>query len=542
MNRLIRFSLLMMVSSVAHGQATLADYRLEPAGPHGVTLGYGQSSSVALTLTNPSASTADWRLAFANAGPSGLAGVLAGLDKNAAGVLAILPDRFLFSEGITGSSISDGGGDMYDGGNMLAAGATTLNYSNGVLANATAGSGSVSYFTRKLDGLFVMAADFNAVDSFAISGNLGADGSGLVSADEFTIASDGVTYRALVHRVYSAGDPSINQLILVPQKTGISRSFLPTTSNEDHRVSGLGASSRVYYLLFAKAGGGFYPTNVFQDLAAAFLGSFRSGPGWAFGDPSLGQVAAGKSGLVKITLSAAGLEPGTHSARFAVVPQSLADAAIPTATFRDLILQINPPTFTVAGGSPTVSTLAGLSPPPVTVPLTPAAAGSLLSGLQTSSSQPWLVPTPVPGSNAVQLTFNSSALAVGSYRATVDVWNGETRQSFEVSLVVSQLNVVKLLPDPARPRIYAINKNGKERGSILVIDTLTHAILKTISVGREPTDIDLTENAAELLVMNTTDRSISRINLSTLAVTATHQLTAFENQNEDFGGHVIDGP
>ncbi|NQW99057.1 hypothetical protein HQ447_00255, partial [bacterium] len=118
----------------------------------------------------------------------------------------------------------------------------------------------------------------------------------------------------------------------------------------------------------------------------------------------------------------------------------------------------------------------------------------------------------------------------------------ETRQSFEVSLVVSQLNVVKLLPDPARPRIYAINKNGKDPGSILVIDTLTHAILKTISVGREPTDIDLTENAAELLVMNTTDRSISRINLSTLAVTATHQLTAFENQNEDFGGHVIDGP
>jgi glutamine cyclotransferase len=111
-----------------------------------------------------------------------------------------------------------------------------------------------------------------------------------------------------------------------------------------------------------------------------------------------------------------------------------------------------------------------------------------------------------------------------------------------VAIAAAAINVTRLLPDPTRPRIYAIDKKGKEQGSILVIDTLTHATIKTIPVGKEPSDFDLTENAAELLVMNTTDRSISRIDLTTLAVTKVYQLTEFSNQNDDFGGHVIDGP
>ncbi|MEO5716690.1 MAG: PQQ-binding-like beta-propeller repeat protein [Luteolibacter sp.] len=104
-------------------------------------------------------------------------------------------------------------------------------------------------------------------------------------------------------------------------------------------------------------------------------------------------------------------------------------------------------------------------------------------------------------------------------------------------------NFVQLLPDPARPRLYAVNSNGKTAdGSILVIDTQTRVTIKEIFVGKEPTDIDLTENSAELLVMNTTDRSISRIDLTSLSVTSTRQLTDFDTHNEDFGGHVADGP
>ncbi len=526
-------ALLIFASSAAvgqpAGQAALPDYRLEPAAPHGVTLGYGLSSALELTLANQGSSPADWKLVFENAGPTGLAGVLEGLDENSARVLSVIPDRYLFSEGITGSSIGDGGNDMYDGGNMLQAGTAALSYSNGVVANTAAGAGSVSYFTRKLDGLFVFAADFTGVNSFAITGNLGADGSGLVSADEFTVESGGVSYRAFIHRVYSAGDPSINQLILVPQKTGLSRTYLSTTSDENHRVSGLGASSRVYYLLFAKPAGGFYATDVFQNLAAAFLGSVESGPGWAFGDPPLGRVEASQSGPVRIGVSAAGLEPGNHSARFAVVPQALAYAAIPAGAFRDLTLTVTAPAFTVPGGNVAVSTLSGLSPEPVDVNLQPSVNGAVLNGLQVSSSQPWLIPSVAAGTNAVRLAFNASGLAAGTYRATVEVWNGGTRQIFEVSLVTSALNVVKFLPDPARPRIYAVNGNGLEQGSLLVIDALTHTILRNIPLGRKPTDCDIGDGGTTLFAINSVDQTISAIDLATLAVTATHTLPAYTN-------------
>lgn len=533
--------LLVAVGSV-HGQAALSDYRLEPAGPHVEALGYGLASELDLTLTNEADNQADWKLVFENSGPTDPAGTLESLDEAAAELLPIIADRYLFSEGVTGSSISDGGGDMYDGGNFLEVAGTKLAYSNGVVTNTTVGAGRVSYFTRKYDGLFVFGADFTGVDDFAITGNLGADGSGQVSVDEFTIQKGGIPYRAFVHRVHGAGDPSINQLILVPSKAGLNRSHLTTTDNENHRISGLGASSRIFYLLFAKPSGGLYPTRTFEDLANAFLDSVGGGPGWAFGNPASGSIASGQSGPVKLTLDSAELPPGTYTTRFAVVPQAMDYADIPAVTFRDLTLNVGEPAFTIPSGNLTIASLSGLSPDAMDVTLAPAIEGSVLTDLQTSSSESWLVPSVGTGPNTIRLTFNTTMLAPGTHRATVVVWNGETRQTFEVSVVAAPLNIVRFLPDPSRPRLYAINANGKDHGVILVIDTLTHAIIRMIPVGQEPTDIDLTENAAELLVMNTTDRSISRIDLDTLALTATHQLTDFSNRNEDFGGHVVDGP
>lgn len=539
-------ALLMLTAGIAHsqssGQAPLSDYRLEPTGPHQVIVGYGSSRNLDLTLTNQSANAADWKLVFENAGTDGLAGVLERLDVNTPHLLSIIPDRYLFSEGITGSSISDGGNDMYDGGNMLAAGSTSLAYSNGVLANATVGTGSVSYFTRKLDGLFVFAADFTGVDSFAITGNLGADGSGQVAVDEFLIESGGFSYQAYVHRVHSAGDPSINQLILIPQKTGLSRTYLTTTSDENHKVAGLGASSRVYYLLFAKAAGGLYSTDVFRNLATSFLSAAKNGPSWAFGNPAEGRLDALKSGPVRLSIASAGLVPGNYSAKFAVVPQGLGNSAIPSGAFQSLDLTISPPGFTVPTSTVAVSTLSGLSPAPVDVALQPAVGGTVLSGLQASSSQTWLVPTVLDGTNNLRLTFNASSLAPGTYVGQVTVWNGETRQTFEVSLLTSALNVVKLLPDPARSRIYALNADGQERGSLLVIDALTRATLRNIPLGRKPTDCDIGDGGDALFAINSVDQTITAVNLATLAVTQTYTLPGYTNWGaEETHAHVRAG-
>lgn len=540
--RLTLLGSLLLSSGMARGQATLANFQLTPPGPHAVTAAYGLGSELNLSLSNSGIAAADWKLVFEGDDTGGLPGVLAAIQEDAARVLAPIPDRYLFSEGITGTSISDGGGDMYDGGNTLTAGTTVLSYSDNAVVTRTAGTGSVSYFTRKLDGLFVFAGDFTGVDSFSITGNLGADGSGQVAVDQFTVQSGGTTYQAYVHRVHGAGDPSINHLILVPSKPGLGRTHLTTTDNENHRITGLGASSRLYYLLFSKSAGGLYPTTVFQDLAAAFLDTVAGGPGWAFGDPAQGRVEAGASGPVKIALDAAGLAPGTYPTRFAVVPKTMAYSAIPAATFRDLTLTVTPPAFTVESGTRSLATLSGLSPDPLVVPLVPATAGSVLAGLQVSATKTWVTPSVAATPNAIRLDFNTSALATGTHQAEVEVWNNNARQTIAVSVVVSPLAVRKFLPDPARPRIYAINGTGQEQGTLLVIDTLTRTVLRNIPLGRKPTDCSIGDGGDTLFAINAVDQTINEIDLETLAITKTHTLPGYTNWGApETHAHVLAG-
>ncbi len=521
-------------STHARAQAALQDFTLQPEGPHEVAAGFGMSAELPLTLGNGGSLPAEWKLVFEGQADTGLASVRENLDEGAAEILSLIPDRYLFAEGVTGSSISDGGNDMYDGGNHLLAGGTLLNYSDSGIAGRSIGSGSVSYFTRKYEGLFVMAADFAGVDTFAITGNLGADGSGQVSADEFSVSSGGASYCAYVHRVHAAGDPSVNQLILVPSKAGLSRSHPLITDTENHRVSGLGSSARVYYLLFAKPAGGFYATRVFQDLAKTFLETVEGGPSWASAVPPQGSMAAGGNTSLSIHLDGSDLAPGDYPTRFAVVPQEMAYEQIPAEAFRDLTFTINAPAFTIQGGDRTLAALAGVSPDPIDVLLEPSVPGTVLSDPEAASSAPWLVVENGSHPNSLRLSFDTGSLPAGTHHATVSVGAGGTLRSFAVSVVVAPLKIVRFLPDPARPRIYALNGNGLETGSLLVIDTLTRTIIRNIPLGRKPADCDIGDDGATLFAINAVDQSIQEIDLETLQLTRTHVLADYSNwgQNE----------
>ena len=113
-----------------------------------------------------------------------------------------IPNRFAFAEGVTGLAIDDGGYDMYDGGNFLGTNISSgsyLSYSNNaIVTSALLGAGG-RYFTRKYDGLFVLAADINGLGHFEITGNLGADGGGSMDTAILTMAHGGVTYRGFVN-------------------------------------------------------------------------------------------------------------------------------------------------------------------------------------------------------------------------------------------------------------------------------------------------------------------------------------------------------
>jgi hypothetical protein len=94
-------------------------------------------------------------------------------------ISSVIPNQYLFEDGVTGDYIDDGGDDMYDDGNEINTNyESTIEYSdNTIVANGDFGPNG-AYFTRKRPGLWLLAADLDSVTYFEITGDLGADGDG----------------------------------------------------------------------------------------------------------------------------------------------------------------------------------------------------------------------------------------------------------------------------------------------------------------------------------------------------------------------------
>lgn len=216
--------------------------------------------------TDPCASTV---CASAN-----LSTVLANFNANGAAITAPIPNPYNFAldNGPTGTSISDGGGDMYDGGNFLNTNlGASIAYTNGAIAGSASFGAGGQYFTQKINNMFVMAADMANVSSFFISGNNGADGGGVANGFTYTVASGCMNYNVYVKRVNGAGDPSINQIFIVPAGSGATHAFDPNTDNSSHTLSGLNTATRLYYLLVGGAGGYAYTNAEIQTIVLNFL-------------------------------------------------------------------------------------------------------------------------------------------------------------------------------------------------------------------------------------------------------------------------------
>ena len=129
------------------------------------------------------------------------------------------------------------------------------------------------YITRKYPGLFVLVAEMTDVDYFEITGDLGADGGG--SADGAILQSHmfGATYYGFVKRVYNAGDPSVNHLIIVADNPSADHTFATYTNDDFHRVSNLTSNRRLYYLLYAGENGFYIDDNATLNIMETFITS-----------------------------------------------------------------------------------------------------------------------------------------------------------------------------------------------------------------------------------------------------------------------------
>jgi len=182
----------------------------------------------------------------------------------------IPPTQFSFSDGITGSIISDGGSDMFDGGNVLNTNfATSIPYSNNLVVSHTGFGTTGQYFTSKTSSIFLMSANLDAVTYFEITGNNGADGNGITNTVILTQSG----YTAYIKRVNGAGDPSINHMIIVETNAFTSQTAAASTDDDQHRVSSLdtGGITRIYYLLFATTGGSNVDDTAMGNVFSSFL-------------------------------------------------------------------------------------------------------------------------------------------------------------------------------------------------------------------------------------------------------------------------------
>lgn len=187
------------------------------------------------------------------------------------------------------NTISDGGDDMYDGGNALNTNLTQLyddikedNYDpllnipythtqvvssnddylyatppmDGTIAPGTLffGTGS-SYFTNMYPGLFLLAAsDLNGVTQFSISGNLGTDGNGVNFYSKQATSYIGWTaFYKSNNDLNSYGDPSVNHIILVKgSTTGIEQVGDTEGSYDDHALLNLtSANTDIIVVVFS---------------------------------------------------------------------------------------------------------------------------------------------------------------------------------------------------------------------------------------------------------------------------------------------------
>lgn len=245
-----------------------------------------------------------------------LADVLARLDWRGPAVTALIPDRFDFVEGVSGTYIVDGGQDMFDGGNALYTDrGGPLPYSDGRIIGHAAFGDRGRYVTRKLPGLFVLAADLGGIATFGTNGNLGADGAGQVDGVvlEMTLA-DGRRYLGLAKRVWGAGDPSVNHLVIVEAEAGITQSFPPVTDSDAHQVAGLASRTRLYYLLFGAAEGRLVDDQALARIMETFLGVVAEGTRWLDVSPVAGTLAPGGGTDLAVTFTAGTLPPGDHHA------------------------------------------------------------------------------------------------------------------------------------------------------------------------------------------------------------------------------------
>lgn len=506
-----------------------ASLAVTPANLH-FTVPSGESSTLPLKIANAAPGAVDWdALSLEESGaPGGLPAALESLLASGDTLNAPLPDRFDFTEGVSGTSINSGvpagGNAIFTGGNLLHTNlGGPLPYSDGVLATAPATGAGGRYFTRKQPGLFLMAAELDGAAWFEVRGSHNFTNSR--SVREFSLTREGVAWTGFISTAVDHWR-TINHLILV-DRTGL-RQFVPTSQyNELHRVEGLAGKTRVYYLLYVTGTRTVPPTPVFEELANRLLDTVGGAVGSRLTlSPASGSTGGGSETGADARFEAAGLAPGNFNASLEIdSPDGAPLARVPVT------VEVTAPRLSLPPGPVRHLTVlrgpAGLE----TVPLRSSLGGEQPWSAEIIGSAPWLSLSASSGTTPsdLELRFTPGTLATGFYAATVRLTSGPATFDVPVSLEIDTLSPVQIRADLLRPQVFALN-DGSAGGEVVVLSE-SAAMTKVIAVGKGPRDSCISPDGKFLYTANFSDATISEIDLDTLRVTRVRPVTLNKGTN-----------
>ncbi|MEO1029818.1 MAG: HYR domain-containing protein [Bacteroidota bacterium] len=259
-----------------------------------------------------------------------LENVLNNFNQNSARVTDLIPLAYNFvmdaTDGVNANNIEDGGFDMYDDGNLIGTdlNAGPITYSDNTVINSTAFGTNGAFFTRKVDNMWLLAADLDNVNTFDITGELGADSSGLADGFTSTLTVGGVNYNIFVKRVREEtptdedSDPSVNHLIIIPENSNATQNFSVDTDDDQHQVTGLSGTTRLYYLLFASANSGLVDNATMESIATSFINNIFKVSGTLMQTAGLSSGSAFPVGTTTNTFVATDASGNQRSCSFTV--------------------------------------------------------------------------------------------------------------------------------------------------------------------------------------------------------------------------------
>ena len=200
-------------------------------------------------------------------------------------------------------------------------------------------------------------------------------------------------------------------------------------------------------------------------------------------------------------------------------------------------------TFTVSPNTIPIVIAAGVNHLPLQVPVTYSPANQDWTKVTVSSDAAWATGRIDVATGNLEVTFAAGDLIKRSYTATLSLSNGTHTTQVFVQATVSAQSIVRVITDPMRPRAYAAQQDGVNQGAVLVYDTMSSTYLGSISVGNRPCDLAISRDGTELLAICNASKSISVVDLNTLAVKETIPLAVFNDWGvSETSAHVAFGP